>query len=94
MFLYAWDLMSVRPRVDSAVEQAANPSLLIATVLAESLERRIRMGIPRAYIARRGEISAVRGRIDVLQSVRTQAFDVDGFTVVSRLIRWTLRETG
>jgi 5-methylcytosine-specific restriction enzyme subunit McrC len=75
MFLYAWDLLSPRPRVDSAIEQAVSPSFLIATVLVESLERRMRMGIPRAYIARRGEISAVRGRIDVLQSVLTQAFE-------------------
>jgi 5-methylcytosine-specific restriction enzyme subunit McrC len=75
MFLYAWDLMPSRPRIDTAIEQAASPSLLIATALAESLERRMRMGIPNTYIARRGEISAVRGRIDVLQSVRAQSFE-------------------
>jgi 5-methylcytosine-specific restriction enzyme subunit McrC len=75
MFLYAWDLLPPRPRFGSTTEQAANPTLLIATMLAESLEQRMRMGIPHAYVARRGEISAVRGRIDILQSVRAQSFE-------------------
>jgi 5-methylcytosine-specific restriction enzyme subunit McrC len=75
MFLYAWDLLPASPAFEAAVERAPGPSLLFAAVLAECLERRSRYGLPRAYVAEEGEVGAIRGRIDFLHSIRTQAFE-------------------
>jgi 5-methylcytosine-specific restriction enzyme subunit McrC len=76
MFLYAWDLLkTVPPGLEAAVERAPHVSLLFATLLAACLERRMRQGLPRAYLAVEGEVTAIRGRLDVLRSSRTQAFE-------------------
>lgn len=76
MFLYAWDLLAMTPPgFEAAVERAPGPSLLLASLLAECLERRTRQGLPRGCVAEAGEVGAVRGRLDVLRSVRTQAFE-------------------
>ena len=75
MFVYAWELPGSSPEFEAAVEQAPGPSVLFAAVLAESLDRRMRFGLPRAYVTVEGEIGAIRGRLDILRSIRTQAFE-------------------
>lgn len=60
----------------------------------------MRLGLPRAYVAVDGELGAIRGRLDVLRSVRAQAFErgrahcrYEAYSVDSprnRIIRGTL----
>jgi 5-methylcytosine-specific restriction enzyme subunit McrC len=100
MFLYAWDLLGDRPEFDSAAEDAPSLSLLTAALLVKSLEKRTMHGLPRGYMPVNHEIGAIRGRLDVLQSVRTQSFergraychfqDYSVDTARNRIIRGTL----
>jgi len=76
MFVYAWDLFAaILKRAELDTERAPTVSLLFANVLATALEGRARFGVPRGYVTTAGEVGAVRGRIDVVRSVRSFAFE-------------------
>jgi 5-methylcytosine-specific restriction enzyme subunit McrC len=101
MFLYAWNKLELQPRFNTTIESAPKPVLLFAMLLATCLERRVRRGIPRAYVSNAGEINVVRGRIDVVRSARAESFargrvfcHFDTFSVDTtrnRLIKMTVR---
>ncbi len=75
MFLYASDLLSMLGKFEAAVEDGPALVGLLARILCESVERRLRRGMPRGYVATAGELNAIRGKIDVLRSVRAVSFE-------------------
>ncbi len=102
MFLYAWNKLELQPRFNTTIESVPEPIVLFASLLATCLERRVRRGVPRGYVRNAGEINVVRGRIDVVRSVRAQSFargrvfchfdmlSVD--TTRNRIIKMTVRQ--
>jgi 5-methylcytosine-specific restriction enzyme subunit McrC len=101
MFLYAWNKLELQPRFNTAIEDAPKPVVLFASILATCLERRERRGVPRGYVRNAGEISVVRGQIDIVESTRARSFargrvycHFDTFSVDTtrnRIIKWTVR---
>jgi 5-methylcytosine-specific restriction enzyme subunit McrC len=72
LLLYASDLARFFGRFDAAIEEAPNLPSLIARLLANAVERRLRRNLSRGYIQQQAVLTRVRGRIDIL---RTYAHD-------------------
>jgi 5-methylcytosine-specific restriction enzyme subunit McrC len=73
MFVYAWNRLDLLDRFNSSAESAPSLVTLFASLLAEALERRKHRGISRGYVESQGEISAIRGRVDVVRSLISQS---------------------
>lgn len=74
MLLYAWRLPAYLRRWDAAAEKAPDLPALLATILADLLEQRLRVGLGRDYRTEKGELRGVRGRIDFDESLRLLSF--------------------
>jgi len=75
MLLYAWDRLDRFEQWRAAAEQAPTLDALLARVLAESMDQRLRMGLGREYVRVESVLRGVRGRIDVNKSIRERRFE-------------------
>jgi len=101
MLLYAWDLTHISGRFDATVEQSPSLWALIAKLLSDAVDRRLRRGLARGYVPRIEELDRVRGRIDVVRSAIARApqrgrvicrFDIYDVDILqNRIVRSTLR---
>ena len=74
LFLYAFDLAQCRGRFDVEVEQSPDFKSLIAKLLCEVTEKRLRRNLSFGYRRREDVLRRVRGRIDILKSVSEGLF--------------------
>ena len=68
LFLYAADLVRYRDQFNQQVEQARDLPDLVARLLSDVVDTRLRRNLSRGYRTRSAHLSRVRGRIDVLDT--------------------------
>ena len=74
MLLYVWGEIHLKERWRSDVESAPNLDALLATILANLVQQRLRIGLGRDYRAHAEEIAGLRGRVDFNESLKRMSF--------------------
>lgn len=75
LFLYAADLVQFKGRFDHQVEAARDLPKLVARLLGQVVEERLRRNLSRGYRPKVAIRSRVRGRIDLLETTAHQLMD-------------------
>ena len=75
LFLYAADLVQFKSRFDHQVEAARDLPDLVARLLIQVVEERLRRNLSRGYRPKAATLSRVRGRIDMLETTTRQLMD-------------------
>jgi 5-methylcytosine-specific restriction endonuclease McrBC regulatory subunit McrC len=63
MLLYAWDVVHLKSHWKADVESAPTLEALLASILANLIRQRLRIGLGRDYRSHAAEIGGVRGRV-------------------------------
>ena len=74
MLLYAWSAYRKKDRLSVKVDQAPSLDALLASVLADQIEQRIRIGLQRDYILTESLVAGIRGRINFGESLKRFSF--------------------
>ncbi|MBF6625103.1 5-methylcytosine-specific restriction endonuclease system specificity protein McrC [Aerococcaceae bacterium zg-BR9] len=72
MLSYAFQVLTAEGYKNIATEQFNNTAELMAAILAKGIAVQIKRGIGREYISQTEPLSALRGKIDVVESVKRQ----------------------
>ena len=75
LFLYAADLARFKEQLSVEAESASDLPELVARLLVQVVQQRLRRNLSRGYQARHAVLSRVRGRIDVLATVSGQLLE-------------------
>ena len=76
MLLYAWNEPHVTPPINMGdVENAPTLDALFATILIRMIQQRIRIGLGRGYVPVSKKLRAVRGRVDMAESIKQHTFE-------------------
>ena len=75
LFLYAADLARFKGQVSVEAESASDLPELVARLLVQVVQQRLRRNLSRGYQAKRAVLSRVRGRIDLLKTVSSQLLE-------------------
>lgn len=75
LFLYAADLARFKGQLSVEAESASDLPELVARLLLQVVQQRLRRNLSRGYQARHAVLSRVRGRIDVLATVSGQLLE-------------------
>ena len=75
LFLYAADLIKFRDKFDYEIENARDLPDLVARLLSDVVEERLRRNLSRGYRQRTATLSRVRGRIDMLETTTRSLMD-------------------
>lgn len=75
LFLYAADLVQFKGKFDHQVEAARDLPELVARLLGQVVEERLRRNLSRGYRPKVATLSRVRGRIDMLETTARQLMD-------------------
>jgi 5-methylcytosine-specific restriction enzyme subunit McrC len=75
LFLYAADLVRFKRTQSVEAESASDLPELVARVLAQVVQQRLRRNLSRGYQTKHAVLSRVRGRIDVLSTVAGQLLE-------------------
>lgn len=70
MLLYAWDLVDLKDRLQSEVEDAPDLRALLTKILVFLMKHQVRRGLRGDYVERSEELRGVRGRIDFGETLR------------------------
>lgn len=73
MLAYAFQVLREQGYKSIATEQFDNVSELCAAILAKGITGQLKRGLGREYIEQTESLSAVRGRIDISESIKTQS---------------------
>ena len=73
MLAYAFDAVDAAGMRDMASEDFDGPVDLLAAILARGLALQEKRGLARGYVGRTGELSTLRGRVDVAATARGSA---------------------
>ncbi len=73
MLCYAWNTLSKSDEVITGCEKFDNVHNLLTRVLISGVEKLIKRGFHREYIEEHDELCALRGRINVSQSINNQS---------------------
>ena len=94
MLAYAFTVLREQGYRDLASEDFDNAAELLAAILARGVSQQLKRGLGREYVARNEELSTLRGKVDVTESLKTQALlkkrmvcDFDEFSVDSKANR-------
>ncbi|MFN8412649.1 MAG: hypothetical protein U0Z26_09700 [Anaerolineales bacterium] len=76
MCLYAWNEIPLQENwtLDD-LEDAPTLDALLASILTKLIQQRLRVGLGRSYVQHSQLIRGVRGRIDLAESLKQQAFE-------------------
>lgn len=74
MLLYAWNELQTRGRWTAEAEQSPTLDALLASVLADLIQQRLRIGLGGNYCESEGLLRGVRGRVEFTQSLKRLAF--------------------
>lgn len=74
MLLYVWDAIHLKEHWKSDVENAPTLNVLLATILANLIQQRLRIGLGRDYRIHGAEVAGVRGRVDFNESLKRLSF--------------------
>lgn len=75
LLLYAWHEAALLGKWRAEVETAPNLDALLASLLANLLQQRLRIGLGRTYRDEAQRLRGIRGRIDFTESLKRLAFD-------------------
>lgn len=100
MLAYAFQVLNEQGYKNIATEDFDNTAELCAAILARGISMQIKRGLGKEYIPRTEALSALRGKIDISETVKTQAlqrrqmvcsydeFSVDSY--MNRIIKSTM----
>ena len=100
MLLYAFQVLNEQGYKNIATEQFNNTAELMAAILAKGITVQIKRGLGKEYIPQTEALSALRGKIDIAESIKTQTmlkkqiicsydeFSVNG--IMNRIIKSTV----
>lgn len=100
MLLYAFQVLNEQGYKNIATEQFNNTAELMAAILAKGITVQIKRGLGKEYIPQTEALSALRGKIDIAESIKTQTmlkkqmicsydeFSVNG--IINRIIKSTV----
>lgn len=100
MLAYAFQVLNEQGYKNIATEEFDNTAELCAAILARGISMQIKRGLGKEYIPRTEALSALRGKIDISETVKTQAlqrrqmvcsydeFSVDSY--MNRIIKSTM----
>ncbi len=74
MLAYAFQVLNERGYRDVATEGFDNAAELCAAILERGIASQVKRGLGREYVRRTEALSSLRGKIEVTESVKTQAF--------------------
>lgn len=74
MLCYAWDVLPIDADQIYRREEVDDIANLMGRILHHSLQLLIKRGFHREYVEESDELSSLRGRIDVSESIHTQSF--------------------
>ena len=74
MLLYAWEAQSLRNAWRADVESAPSLDALLASILTNLIQQRLRIGLGRDYRNEEAEIPGIRGRVAFTESVKRMSF--------------------
>ena len=72
MLLYAFQVLNEQGYKNIATEQFNNTAELMAAILAKGITVQIKRGLGKEYIPQTEALSALRGKIDIAESIKTQ----------------------
>ena len=72
MLSYAFQVLNEQGYKNIATEQFNNTAELMAAILAKGIAVQIKRGLGKEYILQTEPLSAIRGKIDIAESVKTQ----------------------
>jgi 5-methylcytosine-specific restriction enzyme subunit McrC len=78
MLLYAWNevpVTALRGWTLEAVEQAPTLDSLLASVLIQLMQQRLRIGLGHDYVAGQGTLRGIRGRIAFAETIKQRAIE-------------------
>ena len=94
MLAYAFQVLSEQGYKHIATEDFDNTAELCAAILARGISTQIKRGLGKEYIPRTEALSSLRGKIDITESIKTQALQrkqlvcsYDEFSVNSHMNR-------
>jgi 5-methylcytosine-specific restriction enzyme subunit McrC len=74
MLLYVWDAFRMNDRWRTEVENSPSLDVLLASILSNLIQQRLRIGLGRNYTQEQSLIAGIRGRVDFAQSYNKLAF--------------------
>lgn len=102
LLLYAWDYLEERDVASVGALKSDQPLDLLAYVLVSGMERILKRGLDRGYVAESRSVSRIRGQIDFPASVRSNDFarlrlhcladDLSYDVLHNQVIKTTLRQ--
>ncbi len=100
MLSYAFHVLNEQGYKDVATEQFSNVAELCAAILAKGFSIQLKRGLNREYIEQSDALSAIRGRIEIAESLKTRSIlkkqlicSYDEFSVnsyMNRIIKTTM----
>ncbi len=75
ILLYAWNEVAIKACWRAEVEKAPNLDALLATILMDLIQQRLRIGLGRNYMNESRLLRGIRGRVDFAESIRHLAFE-------------------
>lgn len=94
MLAYAFQVLDEQGYRNVAIEDFDNTAELCAAILAHGISTQIKRGLGKEYIPRTEALSSLRGKIDITESIKTQALQrnllvcsYDEFSVNSHMNR-------
>lgn len=73
MLAYAFQVLNEQGYKNIATEDFENTAELCAAILARGISTQIKRGLGKEYIPRTESLSSLRGKIDITESIKTQA---------------------
>lgn len=73
MLSYAFKALNQQGYKKIATEEFNNTAELMAAILAKGIASQLKQGLKKDYIAQTEELSAIRGKIDITQSLKTNS---------------------
>lgn len=74
MLAYAFQILSEQGYKDLAAEEFENTAELCAAILAKGISSQVKRGLGKEYLPKTEALSSLRGKIDVSESLKAQAF--------------------
>lgn len=74
MLAYAFQVLNEQGYKSVAAEDFENTAELCTAILIQGVSSQLKRGLGKAYISQMEELSTLRGKIDISESVKTQAF--------------------
>ena len=96
MLAYAFQALTAAGYRELATEEFENTADLCAAILCKGTSKLIKQGLGREYVDRKEQLTAIKGKIDLSDSIKTRA-TMRNQLVCSyddSLLRWMMRKIG